>query len=492
MNDDRDGDLRGPTDLRSRIEELAEKFDVGVDDLLIQSRRRDAMWKGTDADHRKAEWFARYWRRAVEHRDEKRIHVRGVHYFICMLDDDVWPPTECSWDVYQNTTQCYDYLESCAKLARILGYIPLDGIEDKKHGQRVVTEYGTHRRRPETLGVTVPTGVSAPHIPRPDERAKLRFDPDTESFAEYAADRLAGRLIESIRFDGPTQAPFHLEVWSEKTLPDYVKTVCRDYGVNVVVEGEGDLSLTIAHELAERVESAGKPAVILYLSDFDVKGDEMAGNMAAKLAWLKARGDITQRVCIEQLAVTREQIQELGLPRKPIEASAHTGTGGKSYNTRITEWEERKGAGATELNALENRPDAFKSILQEGLAPYVDPALAEKNAEARDEYRDELADVIRESLSESGVEDDLSQLRRWVAEFNDSLDRAEPMLRALRDQQEGFLSEWSDVVREVIEDTAFPVADVPDGEGAYPDAPLYDSERSYVENLQRIQRYKNE
>ncbi|WP_245800628.1 hypothetical protein [Natrinema saccharevitans] len=71
--------------------------------------------------------------------------------------------------------------------------------------------------------------------------------------------------------------------------------MAADLGCNVVVEGEGDLSLTVANELAQRVEAAGKPAVILYLSDYDPVGYSTPANMAGKLTWLHQRGDLEQR-----------------------------------------------------------------------------------------------------------------------------------------------------------------------------------------------------
>lgn len=483
-----------PADLRAWIRSQSEDFGVDVDDLLIQSKRRDAMWKGTDADHAKAKWFAKWWRKATKHRDEGKIHVRGVHYFIThSVDGDVPPPTDCSWPFYENTMTCYNYLESCAKLARILGYIPLDGIVDERHDQHTVTEYSDHTRQADTSEVTPPTGITAPIIPRSDARAEFEFDRDETTYAEYAADLLAESLVQTLRFDRPSQAPFHVEVWSEKTLPDYIKRVCEELCVNVVVEGKGDLSLTIAADLASRVEAAGKPAVIQYLSDHDPKGTEMLTNMASKVAWLKQRGDITQRVCIERLAVTPEQIQALDLPRKPISESTATGTGGKSYNTKIDEWEARKGAGATELNALENRPEAFEQLLRDGLEPFVDPGIGRKNRDARKEWQSQARACVRASIEDAGLEDRLSELGRWIHEFNSEYEKAAPMLDSLRAKQtEGFVREWVQLVSETVEDTAFPVATVPEGEGAYPEDAVYDSGREYVENLQRIQAYKNE
>ena len=309
--------------LRAWIKRQAAEYGVDPDDLLIQSRRRDPMFKGTKADHAKAEWFAELWKKAVAGREEKRIHIRGVHYFIVMSTDEettlnvdqlpvdydpaelnqlkgpIRPPTDCSWSEYANTDKCYDYLEGTATLARILGYIPLDGIYDNKHDQLVITHYGEHRTEADTSVLPTPTGVRLPSISRAGARGELTFD-SPEAFADYLADALVDELAAQISFDTSSQAPFHMEVWCEKGLPDYIHSTARELGVNVIVEGEGDLSLTIAAEFVRRVDEAGKPAIILYLSDFDPKGDHMSSAMAGKLAWLEARGDLDHRVCIDR------------------------------------------------------------------------------------------------------------------------------------------------------------------------------------------------
>lgn len=503
-----------PSSLREWIKSQADQFGVDADDLLIQSRRRDPMFKGTQADHAKAEWFADLWKKAVAGREQDQIHVRGVHYYIVMstseettlnidqlpveydpdeldrLDGPVRPPTDCSWEEYANTDKCYDYLEGAATLARILGYIPLDGIHDNKHDQLKVTTYGEHRTEADVDDLPTPTGVRLPSLPHAGERGRLRFD-DPDDFADYLADSLLDDLTEQIQFDTTSQNPFHLEVWCEKGLPDYIHATARDLGVNVIVEGEGDLSLTIASEFVQRVEDAGKPAIILYLSDFDPKGDHMSSAMAGKLAWLDARGDLTHRVCIEQVAVTQEQVEQFGLPRKPISDSDKTGTGGRAYDTLKDDWERRKGTGACELNTLEQIPELYKEILREAVSPYRDPGLEAKNRHALKEWRDRLRDVIREEVEEAGLPDHVAELADWLDEWNNRLEDIEPAIEDLQQlKREGFYADWVSEVEETLEETEWPTVTVPEGDGMFPDDPLFDSERTYPQNVARVQQHK--
>jgi len=481
---------------REQIDALAEEYNVDVDDLLIQSRRRDPMWKGTAADHAKAQWFAELWQDAVDERERNRIHVRGVHYHVYMSDAEVEPPTNCSWDVYENLQKCYDYLEECAVLARILGYIPLDGIIDKRADTRTITEYGRHHVEPDPGDIPSPTGVETPLIPDPESRAEFAFDRDEQTYSEWAAQRVASKARDRLSFDQARQSPYHIELWSEKTLPDYIRGrdgVAAQHGCNVVVEGEGDLSLTVAHELAQRIENAGKPAVILYLADFDVKGYDMPANMAGKLAWLYQRGDLDQRVVVERLAVTADQIEALDLPRKPIEESDAQGTGGVAYNRRITEWEEEHGAGATELNALEQYPDEYRRIVREALAQYNDPEIPTKNEQQADDWETTVEDYIHEELLAADVDDEIAAVENWVDEFNEAFAEVADVFERLRARMDddSELGEWESLVEGVIADTEFPMATVPEGDAALPEDPVYDSERSYVENKMRIDRYRS-
>ncbi|QIO24873.1 hypothetical protein [Haloarcula sp. JP-L23] len=293
-------------------------------------------------------------------------------------DQEIFEEHDEPVEAEHTVSDCNDP-HSRVTLARILGYIPLGGIYDNKHAQRTITQYGEHRETADVGDVTIPSGVDLPTLPEPGDRGELAFD-GPEDVAEYIADDVARSLAEQIEFDTASQQPFHVELWCEKGLPDYIHALCEDLQVNVIVEG--DLSLTIAHEFVQRVNNAGKPAIICYLSDFDPKGDNMSSAMAGKVAWLNQRGDLDHRVCIEQVAVTKEQVDQFGLPRKPISESDKTGTGGKAYDTLVDEWEQRKGTGACELNTLEQIPDLYKHIVREASplsrrgSPRTEPARA--------------------------------------------------------------------------------------------------------------------
>lgn len=479
--------------LREWIKEQADQHpDASVDDLLLQSRKRDPMWKGTRADWEKAEWFAKYWRIAADNTEGDRVHCRGVHYTIYALDEDVEPPTRCSWDTYDNTTECYSYLKDASVVARVLGTVPLDGVTDDKNTSTRLTEYNGHVTEPDTDFLPKPTGVQVPDLPTPDETAS-GVD-DIEDYASSAATKWARQVARELDIDTATLQGLHIELWSEKSIPEEAKEEARRLGVSTVVEGQGDLSYTVAANLASRIEDAGKPAVILYLSDFDPKGDNMATAMSGKLSWLQQRGDLSHRTVVKQLAVTREQIEQFDLTRKPIDGSAAgaTGTGGKAYDTLVDDWEKRKGAGATELQAFWLDMDRLLTVIRETMRDLRDDDLDEKTREARSQFCDDLADAVEDALLDAGLEDHHDDLTEWVEEFNDRLADVSEELKELRDlKKDERLGGWLNAVTEAIEATDQPDVELPDADASLPESPLFDSDRSYGENLQEVKRHEN-
>ncbi|MDS0300984.1 hypothetical protein NDI76_19750 [Halogeometricum sp. S1BR25-6] len=61
-------------------------------------------------------------------------------------------------------------------------------------------------------------------------------------------------------------------------------------------------------------------------------------------------------------------------------------------------------------------------------------------------------------------------------------------LRGLANADE--LNEWRDTVRNTVTSAEIPRVEPPAGEGAFPDDPLFDSDRAYEENVVRVQQHK--
>lgn len=453
---------RGPRDgegNRDWLRRLADVHGVSTADVRLLSRNRDPFWMGTDSHHAKAEWFADLWRQAVAGRSEKTIHSRGVHYFIVSLDEEVAPPGNCSWDVYKNEGKCFDYLNDASVNARVLDYVPLDGITDEKNTEKTVTRYGDHDTGTQSFGPSLRSGVRVPNVPTVDDRASVKFG--DEGYVEYAVENWSGVTPS---FDRPTQQPFHVEVWSEKTLPEEIKHVLREESVNAVVEGEGHLSYTVANDFAQRANAAGKPAVVLYLADYDPSGDDMPAAMAGKLEWLKQEEELDHRVILDRLAITEQQIEEFDLPLNF----------------------DKRDKGEVELNALEANLDNFKQIVREGTDPLTDDSLNERNEDAIEEWREKANIAVREAIEDTDITDSEDTIEEWTDEFNEALDNAEDALARLDElTRDDRLSEWKQDVRSAEYAADIPPSTVPDGEGNLPADPLYDSARTYPATLAR-------
>jgi hypothetical protein len=470
---------------RDRIRQLADDMDVNLDDILMQSPKRDPLNVGTAADHKKAEWFAGLWKEAVSQRKDDAIHIRGLHYVIVQMEQDVESPTSrTSWDRYKNTEKCYDYLINAATRARILGYVPVGGISDEKNNQERVTEYTGH----STLGDSTPDDLnptdrlSIPSIPDVNDTAEVRFD-DIEDLAQKIASSCRFEIQFGVSLSEDELQPYHIEIWCEKALPDAVRRAAKDAGADAVVEGQGHLSYRVAHDFVQRVEQAGKPAVILYLADFDPAGSKMPGAMAAKVSWLDKSDTLTHRVHLSRLAVTADQVDDLDLPREMVEVDPSAA----AYQTLAEQWREENGGGAVELSALEADLDNFQRIVRNGVLSVTDQELSDRISDAEREYLDDVEEKIKDAVLESDLDSKASDVEDWIDELNDALDDISDELEELRDiANKDIQQDWTDSIYDVVRDIELPDIEMPEGDADPPANPLYDSGRQYLKNVRTI------
>jgi hypothetical protein len=135
-----------------------------------------------------------------------------------------------------------------------------------------------------------------------------------------------------------------------------------------LVTGVGYMSITTIVAMLRRVAEHGKPARIFYISDFDGSGQAMPIAVARQAEfWLPAYAPGAD-LKITSIALTAEQVARFDLPRAPIAAS----------NQLKDRFEEQHGAGACELDALEELyPGVLEQLVREAAEPYIDPALHE-------------------------------------------------------------------------------------------------------------------
>jgi hypothetical protein len=295
---------------------------------------------------------------------------------------------------------------------------------------------------------------------------------------------------------------YHLEIWAEKsTMNDVLTPLCSLYHVNLMT-ASGELSITQVHDGAQRIIASGKPARILYLSDFDPAGQDMPVSAARKLEWFLSS---THSPLADQLAgadirlrpvvLTQAQCVQYGLPRTPI----------KESDKRKEGFEDRFGDGATELDALEALyPGRLADIMRDGIRPYWDWELDKRVREAQAALERHLRERLHAVRAEhqAAIDAIRSEYDRLSRDYTPQVDalNAEfaPRLAAINEQyapqvadlNEQLREHWEALQtawREEIEGINLDDWPIPEAEDAYEndedDPPLYASGRDYETQL---------
>src|SRR6185312_9747965 len=156
-------------------------------------------------------------------------------------------------------------------------------------------------------------------------------------------------------------------------MNDVLEPLCQHYGMNLQT-GLGELSITATLALARRLEAAGKPARIFYVSDFDPAGQSMPVSVSRKVEYFVRTLGLAVDVRVFPVILTLEQVQYYQLPRTPI----------KDTERRRVGFEDRYGEGAVELDALEALyPGELQAVLQQCIECYYDTSLPERVQQAQ-------------------------------------------------------------------------------------------------------------
>jgi hypothetical protein len=259
-------------------------------------------------------------------------------------------------------------------------------------------------------------------------------------------------------------------------------------------QGVGFDSVTSVVKMLQRCEAFMKierPIRVFYVSDFDPAGYAMPTAIARQIQfWLWRQGRDAD-IRLKPLALTKAQIEEYDLPRKPI----------KDEDRRKESFEARLGEGHVELDALAAlHPGEFEKIVARAFEDYRDNALAEQLDDAYSEAMAN-AEAAWESAAEhvwDGVDDLLERMNaisdRYIPKVNELRAELEAELAPLRDEMND-LEPWAD--RECSEAKQSLTVDLPVRPKAQPRAEaeaeewLYDSTRTYGEQLDYFHAHKN-
>jgi hypothetical protein len=420
-----------------RIKQLAKAQGVSVNDLIVLAPQNDPFYTGTPNDWALAEWFAQMWQRF----GLDRAHLRRVHYQLVSQDPPVALPNV---KPYENTVECWDVLGLASKAARYLRLVDPEAFND--------------RRTPDVLLYATDWRSSSPEVwvYNPSHRLEMKLP----EFPQLPAYSVGGYEANQ---------PYHLEVWCEKgTMNDILIPLCQRYQANLQT-GMGEMSITATLSLVHRLEQAGKPARILYVSDFDPAGQSMPVAVSRKIEYFVRTLGLDLDIRLFPVVLTLLQVQSYQLPRTPI----------KETERRRIGFEARHGEGAVELDALEALyPGQLTQVLSYYLDHYYDGMLESRVQAEREALGQELSVVWQQvtlgyQQEVTGLRAEYEQIR---AEVEERLAGCSERLRGLWQAMRKDLQEYTSVVQQ------YPVPE-PNWGQELGDG-LYNSLRDYLEQVE--------
>jgi hypothetical protein len=353
------------------LKSLARQIGRPVKDLLALAPGNDPFYAGVPYRRRQGEWFRDLWDRF---QFPDGVHLRRIHYVLVSMSESGEEVLRPDGEPYLNTDNDWHLLDKASLAARYLDLVPADAFVDRRN--------------------------SAPQIFTPEDALNeytLRLD-NTEVEEGYFADFPD---LPDLDFRLHPDQDYLAEVWVEKSSQnDWLVPLCEARKVNLVV-GIGELSEVACRQLVQRAQHFGKPTRILYISDFDPGGRSMPVAAARKIEFNLLKFDIETDVTLQPIILTEDQCQDYRLPRTPI----------KDSERRKDKFEDRFGAGATELDALEAlHPGEMKRIVDEEISRYIDPTLLLRSREVEWAVRDQLREIKEVVLDD--YDGDVERLRQ--------------------------------------------------------------------------------
>jgi hypothetical protein len=160
--------------------------------------------------------------------------------------------------------------------------------------------------------------------------------------------------------------------------------------------------------------NGGRQVRIIYVSDFDPGGMSMPLAEARKIEWFLRNLDSSLDIQLQPVVLTHEQCAEYRLPRTPI----------KESERRAGRFEDRFGAGATELDVFEALYSGqLRKILVRTIERFHDPSLQQRWIDARQNTQNALDEIARDVLGERA--DERAAIRVQFEELRDESDALE-------------------------------------------------------------------
>jgi hypothetical protein len=226
----------------------------------------------------------------------RKLNLRRVHYFLQALGNY----KKLNGKPYKNTNADWDWLQACSKSARVLGTVDLDEFRDKRNADVGELDWRS--------------GSSVPGIQRPFTDWFLPsiefFDPDLDVDWTLSNPQVGG--YEANEY---VDRAYYLEVWPEKSTPDDIlEPLCKELRVPYLPSA-GYQSITNIISLLKRIERIGKPARLLYVSDYDSAGRNMPCQAARWMEFYWPQFAPNADIKVIPIVLTADQITKHKLPQ---------------------------------------------------------------------------------------------------------------------------------------------------------------------------------
>ena len=330
----------------------ALKVETGrpLKDLTVLSKQNDPFRLDTPMNHAIAAWFVT---ELEKHPQRKTGHLRDFHYAMVKSGKTRKPNRER----YISDHDCWTFLEKAAKAARWLGYVPFDRFNDMRNVEPIIRDaqgagYGT-------------LYLDAPELP---DLAEIKPFPALEGV--------------------PLQA-YRLVFFGEKsTLEDVLRPKADYYHADLYLP-TGEMSDTQIEIMARAAANDTRETVVCTFTDCDPSGYQMSVSIAHKLRCLKESFCPDLRFRMIPVALTVDQVKDLGLPSSPI----------SEKDKRKAGWKRKHGVEQTEINALDD--DVLERMVDEAVAPYFDPTLQHRYDAARRRWRRRADPILAQGIQDN-------------------------------------------------------------------------------------------
>jgi DNA topoisomerase VI subunit B len=371
--------------LGKHIKVESEAAGLSINDLTVLSASNDPYRFDNAKGHELGRWFAN-WKLFFVPDPTAVVHLRGLHYML-VAKGDVQKP---DGTIYTNTDKNWVWLQSRAsKAARWLGYVPFECIKDQRADPPIV-----FAERPDWDGL--PAGRH--QIVSGDQ---VEIPPLLDLLPMITWSRGA-----------PHRQPYRIVFIGEKSSLEDVLYQIAERVKGELFLGTGESSESHVSEIAGRAAADGRPLVILYFSDFDPSGHQMAVSVARKI---QAHVDMRfpdLRAELHHVALTLDQVIEYELPSTPL----------KETEKRAERWREAMEHEQTEIDALAAlRPEVLRQIAEDSIRPFFDETLDDRVDDLWGKFEAE-ADAWFEALpAYAQAKADISKVRAALAEAAQAL-----------------------------------------------------------------------